>query len=890
MTTLIERIKTFHHHNPWKARLSAAFIILAITLIIVRISLTPAIIYGATSWLKKQGIDASIETINISILDGNVSLINAKGSKDAQPLFNIGRVEIFWQWTPLSEKTIEVTKVVLDQFSVDIQQYSDHIIIGGVNIPLNVSAGRETPVGKDSSEEVTPWAAQLGEVVFSNLNICYLQHVSTLAKSNDDNRYIDYCIDLKEMQWGGYISYATDKHLLQNGDVPLSSHGSFILNGLNIVDNKLNKNLLNSVSNSLNNVVISGLNKISIDSLEMNDLSALQRDDKKHIDSVRFQQLAIADIKLNDLTALKIGTITVTQPGLYLLKTNNKNWEYEQWLPAAVKATSSPVNKKPEPGPEQSTTPFKLAVNDITINDSDFCYQEKQTSLYYCFTLEKLGWDGTFTYDSAASNNSEINLVANGDLLLVHPNVHNHSMDRDLLDFKTLTVNNIRFTDGASIQFENLSLDNLAALQRSSKADDYTAQFSKLAINSLNYADSQLAINTIKLDGLSSTVSKNKDGKWEHDKWLVKNDKKEESTSDTGSSESSDTKLLQISLNDLRINSEKPISFIDNSTEPAMNIGLQELVFEISKLAASNPDTDSPFKLHTNTTRHSTVDLEGTVRPFAEKVSFKADGKLKGFDLRAATPATQKAIGHIIKSGQMDADLKLTATEGILDSNIGLSLYHFNIKPMSKADAEKLDKKFGMPLNQTLVLLRDKDDSIHLDIPITGDINNPEFNPMDAIVKATSKAATVTLITFYTPYGLIYAGGNVLFDLATAMNFDPIQFDAGTFELRENNKEQLDKLAKLLAEKPQIHLTLCGVTNSADVNKLFPELQKNKNGGEVTLSEKQTTALSELALNRQTAVKNYLIKESSVAHDRLILCSPEHKTDKDAVAAVEINI
>lgn len=890
MTTLIERIKIFHHLNPWKARFTAAFIILALILIIVRISLTPAIIYGATSWLKKQGIDASIETINISILDGNVSLINAKGSKDTQPLFNIGRVEIYWQWTPLSEKTIEVTKVVLDQFNVDIQQYTDHIIIGGVNIPLNVAAGKEAPIVKDSSEEVTPWAAQLGEVVFSNLNICYLQHASTLAESNNSNRQFDYCVDLNEMQWGGYISYATDKRLLQIGDVPLSSHGDFILNGLNIIDNKLNKNLLSSVSNRLNNVVISGLNNISIDTLEMNELSALQRDDTKHIDSVRFRQLAIADIKLSDLNALQIGSITVSQPGLYLVKNNNKSWEYEQWLPTAASNTTAPATTKTETSAEKTATTFKLAVNDVTINSSDFCYLEKQTSLYYCFTLEKFGWDGTLTYDSATGGNSEINLAAAGNLSLTHPNVHNHTIDRHLLDFKTLAINNIKLTDGTNIQFENLTLENLAALQRSSKADDHTAQFSKLAINSLNYADNQLVINTINLDGLTSTVSKNKDGKWEHDKWLVKNDKKEKSASDTDSSKSSDTKPLQISLNDLRINSEKPISFIDNSTEPVMNIGLQELVFEISKLAASKPDTDSPFKLHANTTRHSTVDLEGTVRPFAEKVSFKADGKLKGFDLRAATPATQKAIGHIIKSGQMDADLKLTATEGILDSNIGLSLYHFNIKPMSKADAEKLDNKFGMPLNQTLVLLRDKDDSIHLDIPITGDINNPEFNPMDAIVKATSKAATVTLVTFYTPYGLIYAGGNVLFDLATAMNFDPVQFDAGTFELREKNKEQLDNLAKLLTEKPQIHLTLCGVTNSADVSKLFPELQKNKNGDKTTLSEKQATVLSELAHNRQTAVKNYLIKESSVAHDRLILCAPEHKADKDAVAGVEINI
>ncbi len=209
------------------------------------------------------------------------------------------------------------------------------------------------------------------------------------------------------------------------------------------------------------------------------------------------------------------------------------------------------------------------------------------------------------------------------------------------------------------------------------------------------------------------------------------------------------------------------------------------------------------------TTQHSTIDIEGTAKPFAEKISFDASGKLRGFDLRAVSPVAKKSIGHIIKSGQLDAELKILAVNGKLNSNIALSLYQFNIQATNKDAAEKLDKKFGMPLNQTLVLLRDKDDSIHLDIPVTGDVSSPDFNPMDAIVKATSKAATATLITFYTPYGLIYAGGNVLFDLATALNFDPIVFEPGSSELLEQNKQQLDNLARLLNEKPKVHLTLC---------------------------------------------------------------------------------
>jgi hypothetical protein len=892
MPTLRERIKSFYVNNPWKGRLILSFVVILLVLTMVRILLPQTIIYSATTFLKNQGIDSSIEKIGINIFDGTISLINAKGSKDTKPLFDVGLIEIHWEWAPLSERTFEVTKVALDTIAVNIEQYNDEIIIGGVHIPLspadNMAAETENT---DKTQEITTWAASLGEVVLGNLNICYLQHTSSFADRNDNTKLFDYCLTLEEMSWDGTVSYATDRALLNSGEIPLTSSGDFVLRGLDVIDNKLNRSLLSSSSNDLHNVVIHGLNDIQIDQLDMNDLSAMQREDKQHIDSVHFQQLTIDNIKLSNLNSLKVDSVKLSEPGLYLVKQNPTDWEYMQWLPPSSNTESPAVNTEEKANSE--TTPFSLTVNRVAIDNSDFCYLDKGEVLYYCFTLADFNWSGSLKYDSPAPEGVDLSLAASGDLTLQHPNIHNHTLHRNLLDFKSLTLSDVTVSDGNKLALKELLLNELTALQRSEKPDDNTLSFDSLKISDFSYSNNSVAINTIRLDGLADTVSINKDGQWEHSKWRPKTNK-EENTSTTDNNKSPQNKNdLMLSLNNVIINSEKDISFTDNSTEPVMEVGLQELLIDFSHLDTTKPDTDSAFKLMAKTSRHSTIDLEGTVRPFAEKVSLDATGKLKGFDLRAASPATKKAIGHIIKSGQLDADITLTATEGILDSNIALSLYHFNIKPMSKADAAELDKKFGMPLNQTLVLLRDKDDSIHLDIPITGDINNPEFNPYDAIIKATSKAATVTLVTFYTPYGLIYAGGNALFNIATALNFDPLEFKPGSAELQQANKEQLDKLAKLMTDKPQIHLTLCGVSNQSDLFALFPEtrkLQDEKNTGDVPLTAEQANALKKLAMERQTNSKEHLIKAANIEHDRLILCEPEHRTGKDAIAGVEINI
>lgn len=871
---ILTRITNFYQANILRGRFILAALIFIFLLIIIRLALPQAIIYNATSWLKEQNIDSTIESVNINILNGTVSLNNAKASRDGAPLFNIGLIDIHWHWTPLSNKTMVVTKVELDNISIDIEKYTDEISIGGVNIPISAKPEKSEPK-KEQDDEVTPWGASLGEVVLTNFNICYLQHLSTRDSATKENKNIDYCIKLEKMLWGGTIAYATDQNLLQGDDIPISSTGDFELNGLNITNNRLNKKLLVSASNKLKDVTVTGLKNIQIKQLEMNQLSALHRDDDQHPDTIRFNQVLINDILLDNLNKLSLNQITINKPGLYMVKNNKSQWEFQQWAPSAEDEQKTVFENKQE----TNTVPFQITINNLAVNKPDFCYLENSTSLYYCFTSDQIKVPGSIKHGA------ELNITS--DVILTNPLVHNHTLKRDLLSLEKLTLSDLKIADLSDIAINKINLSKLNALQRGKKKKDATVAFNELSINDIHYTKNSIAIDTIKLTGLTSKTSVNKDGSLEHSKWFP-----EEAKTNKKETNAENKEPIKISLNSISVTTNKKLLFSDNSTNPVMTVGLQSLTFNASKLHSSNPKVNSPFKLTAQTIRHSTIDFEGTAQPFADKISLEGEGVLKGFDLRAASPAADKAIGHIIKSGQMDADITLLAKEGVLDSNIALSLYHFNLTSESKKATKELDDKFGLPLNQTLVLLRDKDDSIHLDIPITGDVTNPDFDPMDAIIKATSKAATVTLITFYTPYGLIYAGGNVLFDLATAMDFAPIEFKPASTELTEENKESLVKLSTLMTEKPGIHLTLCGTTNTKDEAILFPELVKPENSDNkkpVKLSKEQYVTLDNIAVKRQVNTKNYLIKEFGITHDRLILCEPLHDSDND-VAGVEITI
>ena len=85
-------LKQFYKDNPWKARFLIAFLALIFLLTLVRVTLPQTVIYTATSWLEKRGIESTIEDIDFDFFDGTISLYNAEGSLEGAPLFNIGLV------------------------------------------------------------------------------------------------------------------------------------------------------------------------------------------------------------------------------------------------------------------------------------------------------------------------------------------------------------------------------------------------------------------------------------------------------------------------------------------------------------------------------------------------------------------------------------------------------------------------------------------------------------------------------------------------------------------------------------------------------------------------------------------------------------------------------
>ena len=572
-----------------------------------------------------------------------------------------------------------------------------------------------------------------------------------------------------------------------------------------------------------------------------------------------------------------------------------------------LKASTS---EEPTETSEQSVAmPWDATVKNIVFSDIELCIQKftdkDKLVLDYCGKLTGLDWAGNASFKPSIQ--SEIPdvppLYVKGSLNIHGIALQNNQLKLALLKIGSVDVKDINIETPHNIGIDNIGVTKFSVLHRSSQTSSNDAQvfaFDRLKIQPLKFSQlNKLSLGRIELTDASAYLLIDKQGRMDFEQWLPK--KQQEAPADQKDLPKTAVEPFYFAFDEFIFITSQHFIFIEDSLKETFSVDLHGINLKLTQLDSNTPDNLSHISLALVIDKHGRFKLDADINPLAKRPSLKGKGEISGLDLRMMAPMTKQHIGHNVKSGQLDAELKLNIDKGIIDSNMGLALQQFELESLSTEEAEEFNSEFGLPLNSSLSLLRDRDNMIRLDIPVTGDIDSPDFDPKDAIVKASSTAITAAVLHYYTPFGLVFAAES-LFDLATALNFEPVLFDAGEAELSAAHREELDKLAALMIERPGIHLTLCGISNDADKDRLFPTLVKvvtpppeqqdddpiEKKDIVKSLSKENMASLKQLAESRSANIKNYLVEKKSVDASKLIECSPVYADDK--IAGVEISI
>lgn len=172
-------------------------------------------------------------------------------------------------------------------------------------------------------------------------------------------------------------------------------------------------------------------------------------------------------------------------------------------------------------------------------------------------------------------------------------------------------------------------------------------------------------------------------------------------------------------------------------------------------------------------------------------------------------------LGYTIEKGKLFLDLKYHIEKKVLTSENKIFIDQFTLG--SKIES---DKATSLPVQLGVALLKDSRGEIHLDIPVTGRIDNPELS----IWKLVGQAFTNMLVKAVTsPLALLSSM------FGSGEDFSAIQFAPGTSVILTSEELKLDHLAKALLDRPALKIELKGyVDREKDMEAYRSELLNRK--------------------------------------------------------------
>lgn len=262
-------------------------------------------------------------------------------------------------------------------------------------------------------------------------------------------------------------------------------------------------------------------------------------------------------------------------------------------------------------------------------------------------------------------------------------------------------------------------------------------------------------------------------------------------------SASSSSKPWQVTVDKLRLVGSQ-VRHEDLSLSPHFRIGLYQLAGTVSNLDTRSGRTAN-VNLSAQVDRYAPFSVKG--RLSSEPFSTDMQVSLHNYEMTSLSPYTGLYLGYLVEKGQLGVDTEVSVEKNHLNSAADILADQFYLgEKVASENAVRAPVKLG------LSVLRSRSGEITLPVKMSGDLDDPSFSVSGMILKVLTnivvKAATA-------PF-------SVLAGLAGGENLETIAFEPGSAQAGVQTTGSLQALAKVLTEKPHLHIGLVGTTNAED--------------------------------------------------------------------------
>lgn len=873
--------------------------ILSILCVLIIFLLPYVLRVQATKLLQAQGATtASIKRVRFNLFTGKLAIESLGARKADVRRLRVRKAALNAEWLSLFQKRIQLKNVFFSNAEIDIERLDDgSLLVGGLTfVPQTKSLEYKSEAGPTGA-----WGFGIEALDLENIILCY------------SDSLVETDIFVHKLHIDQLASWLPDTPAPFSADLELNGGRLSLAGMINPFARtitvksavKSSKIKTKRLAKSLQQMGIENIGaRLSTDA----DISAHIGRDGQHF-----------DVSLNGL---------MTLAGIH---GKTPTWE----LSDGTVYWNGRIQVKRELGQFKAKADGNLELIELAGHFNEppnYQLFGKEIAWQGLFELEQVAAatppHATSGPDLAAKNNAKGRTIIKGTLSAEKLSVTDPKKKLTVLAFDSLHVTDFYLNDMDSIQAEKIGLANVFGLSEESETEEQAIPDLALSTISLDKVDfeklTHLNVEKIGLSGLKALVKLDSDGKFEALEILpLSHDQAQtESSPKTGN--------FSFHIGTIELTGDNSLALRDRSVQPPFSYAFRPITMQIENLDTTESQTKTTLKLMAKSGQHESVNFNGFIQPFADRLSTNIQGKIKSVNLASLSSYAEKLAGHTLKSGVLDANLSVRIDKGILDSEAKLIFNKLNMKPLKPEDADKFSKDIGIevPIETALSLLRDKDDIIRLTLPIQGDIQDPNIRIGDAVRKAVAKGTVSALKTgvlvYFAPLGAAVMVGKVL-GYATALRFNPVVFAPGSAELDQNDLKYLDEMAKLLADRPKTRLLLCGIAVPDDIHFLEEEMrntaakqksssealgknrflakyfsQQDKEEPTTAKSSKENNAkasmdlleedLRRLGKQRGEAIRDYLVARGIIPQDRLIVCTPEIERKTGGTPRVDISL
>lgn len=351
------------------------------------------------------------------------------------------------------------------------------------------------------------------------------------------------------------------------------------------------------------------------------------------------------------------------------------------------------------------------------------------------------------------------------------------------------------------------------------------------------------------------------------------------STTKTSEATAETPPTFAIKLNRIHLTDKAVFDLRDQSITPEYKRIISLLHFNTGPFDNTKPDLASPFVVKGSSDSYGKLDLTGYSKPFKPKPEYKFKGTINEIALPGISGYIRPSLGYDITSGELDIKLDGELIGTHLEGDVDLFIKRIQLEESTdhEGKAHKNVDKSVIPYSSALNMLKDSDDNIKLNLPLSGDTTNPNFGLSGFMKILLTKTMTLAgknfALSTVLPYASVVSFAvSAAGEYALKVNIHPLEYQPTQTDVPKNQETFLKEFTKLLRDKPDVSIKACALVVPEDIGK----------NREAKLTEDDKETLIELAKARVKNFKDYVISHNGIKSSRIIFCKPKISTKPKA--------